>query len=219
MLPLKITGKKAKIMKKLALFSLLLVLVIQFSCNTNQTPVDTPRRGTKTMCADESFQPLIKTASEVFMGTYPDADLKMIYSSETEAMKALSEGTARTIFTGRDYTKEEKKYLRSLNITVTSDIIAYDAITFIVNRNNADTMLTQDQIDRFRRDGFLHLPGLLDAAAVDAHVTGENRVGVYTGVWTAGASWTWTWRSTAPPVPTSGPWPGTSGRRSTPGGT
>jgi phosphate transport system substrate-binding protein len=138
-------------MKKLVFISLsiLVILGIQFSCSTNETKDDTPRRGTKTMYADESFQPLIKTASEVFMGTYPDADLKMIYSSETEAMKALSEGTARTIFTGRDYTKKEKKYLRSHNITVTSDIIAHDAIAFIVNLNNTDTMLTQDQIRDF----------------------------------------------------------------------
>lgn len=129
-------------MKKFAFLSLLLV----FGCNTNQTPDDTPRRGTKTMSSDESFQPLIKTASEVFMGIYPDAELNLIYTSETEAMKALSEGTARTIFTGRDYNEEEKKYLRSRNITVTSDIIAYDAIAFIVHTGNTDTLLTQDQI-------------------------------------------------------------------------
>ena len=135
-------------MKKFVFISLsvLVILGIQFSCNTNEPKDDTPRRGAKTMYADESFQPLIKTASEVFMGTYPDSDLKMVYTSETEAMKALSEGTARTIFIGRDYTKEEKKYLRSLNITVTSDIIAHDAIAFIVHVDNADTLLTQDQL-------------------------------------------------------------------------
>ena len=133
-------------MKKLAFVSPLLILGILFSCETSQTPDDTTRRGNKTMYADESFQPLIKTASEVFTGTYPDATLNMVYSSETAAMKALAEGKARTIFIGRDYTKEEKKYLRSLNITVTSDIIAYDAIAFIVNTGNSDTLLTQNQI-------------------------------------------------------------------------
>lgn len=133
-------------MKKLVILSLLVLLGIQFSCNTNQTPDDTPRRGKKTMYLDESFQPLIKTASEVFTGIYPEADLNLVYTSETNAMKALSEGKARTIFIGRDYTQEEKKYLRSLNITVTSDIIAHDAITFIVNLNNMDTLLTQNQL-------------------------------------------------------------------------
>lgn len=133
-------------MKKLVILGSILVLGIQFSCNTNQTPDDTPRRGKKTMYLDESFKPLIKTASEVFTGIYPDADLNLVYTSESNAMKALSEGTARTIFTGRDYTKEEKKYLRSRNITVTSDIIAHDAITFIVNLGNMDTLLTQNQI-------------------------------------------------------------------------
>lgn len=133
-------------MKKLLILSLIVVLGIQFSCNTNGTPDDTPRRGKKTMYLDESFMPLIKTASEVFSGIYPDADLNLVYTSESNAMKALSEGTARTIFTGRDYTKEEKKYLRSRNITVTSEIIAHDAITFIVNLENMDTLLTQSQI-------------------------------------------------------------------------
>lgn len=134
-------------MNKLVILGSILVLGIQFSCNTNQTTSDdTPRRGKKTMYLDESFKPLIKTASEVFMGIYPDADLNLVYTSETNAMKALSEGTARTIFTGRDYNKEEKKYLRSRNITVTSEIIAHDAITFIVNLENGDTLLTQNQI-------------------------------------------------------------------------
>ena len=135
-----------KVMKKGILLSSLALLGVQFSCETNQTPDDTPRRGKKTMYLDESFQPFIKTASEVFTGIYPQADLNMVYTSETNAMKALSEGKARTIFIGRDYTKEEKKYLRSLNITVTSDIIAHDAITFIVNLNNMDTLLTQKQL-------------------------------------------------------------------------
>ncbi|WP_341903118.1 substrate-binding domain-containing protein [Fluviicola taffensis] len=135
-------------MKKLVIFNLglLVVLGIQFSCNTNQTPDDTPRRGKKTMYLDESFKPLIKTASEVFSGIYPEAELNLVYTSESSAMKALSEGTARTIFTGRDYTKEEKNYLRSRNITVTSEIFAHDAITFIVNLANMDTLLTQDQL-------------------------------------------------------------------------
>lgn len=133
-------------MKKLVILSLILLLGIQFSCNTENTPDDTPRRGKKTMYLDESFKPLITTASEVFSGIYPDADLNLVSTSESAAMKALSEGTARTIFIGRDYTKEEKKYLRSRNITVTSEIIAYDAITFIVNLGNADTLLTKNQI-------------------------------------------------------------------------
>nr|WP_294859079.1 substrate-binding domain-containing protein [uncultured Fluviicola sp.] len=133
-------------MKKLVILGSILVLGIQFSCNTNQTPDDTPRRGKKTMYLDESFKPFIKTASEVFTGIYPDAELNLVYTSESNAMKALSEGTARTIFTGRDYTKEEKKYLRSRNITVNSEIIAHDAITFIVNLGNTDTLLTQNQI-------------------------------------------------------------------------
>lgn len=133
-------------MKKFVFLNLLFIGGMLYSCETNQTPDDTPRRGKKTMYSDESFEPFIKTASEVFMGTYPDAELNLVYTSETKAMKALSEGTARTIFIGRDYTPEEKKYLRSRNITVTSYIIAHDAITFIVNLNNTDTLLTQTQI-------------------------------------------------------------------------
>lgn len=145
----KKTEQKNKSMKKLVILSLILVLGIQFGCNTNQAADDTPRRGKKTMYLDESFKPLIKTASEVFSGIYPDAELKLVYTSESDAMKALSEGTARTIFTGRDYTDEERKYLRSRNITVTSDIIAHDAITFIVNLGNTDTLLTQKQLRDF----------------------------------------------------------------------
>lgn len=114
-------------------------------CNNGQKK-DTTRRGKKTMYADESYQPLMETASYTFMGNYPESELTFVYSSETDAMNAMAKGLTRTIFVSREFTAEEKKKLHAANITVTSDILARDAVTFIVNNSSVDTLFTQEQL-------------------------------------------------------------------------
>lgn len=133
-------------MKKTVPFLALASSILLTACNTSSTPKDTPRRGKKTMYADLSFEPLMATSSYTFTGIYPDSELDFVYTSETDAMNAMAQGKTRTIFVSRDFTAKEKKNLRASNITVQSEIFAHDAVTFIVNLGNNDTLLTQKQL-------------------------------------------------------------------------
>lgn len=120
--------------------------ILLAACDNQSKPKDTPRKGQKTFYADESYQPLMETASYTFMGTFPDAELDFVYTSETDAMNAMAHGKTRTIFVSRDFTDKEKKSLRTSNIQVQSEIFAHDGVVFIVNLGNNDTLLTQTQL-------------------------------------------------------------------------
>ncbi|MDR0801331.1 substrate-binding domain-containing protein [Fluviicola sp.] len=134
-------------MKQFHIFLALVGSGILFSaCDNASKTKDTPRRGQKTFYADESFQPLMETSSYTFMGIYPDAKLDFVYTGETAAMNAMSQGKTRTIFVSRDFTDKEKKSLHASNIQVESGVFAHDAVTFIINPGNNDTLLTQDQL-------------------------------------------------------------------------
>jgi phosphate transport system substrate-binding protein len=133
-------------MKKTGLLLAVVVPIIIGSCDNAPTQKDTPRRGKKTLYADESFKPLMETASYTFTGIYPDSELDFVYTSETDAMNVMANGKTRTIFVSRDFTAKEKKNLRASNITVVSEVFAQDAVTFIVNLGNNDTLLTQKQL-------------------------------------------------------------------------
>ena len=128
------------------LFGLSLCAGLLSACNSNNTSKDTPRKGQKTFYSDESFRPLMETAGYTFMGVYPNAELNFVYTSETEAMNALSKGKTRTIFVSRDFTDEEKAKLKTNRIQVRSEIFAHDAVIFIVNNAMNDTLLSTEEL-------------------------------------------------------------------------
>ena len=130
---------------------LILVVVAPFftfiSCDSPQTtPKNTPRKGNTLMYADEAYQPFMQTASYTYNGLYPSAVIQFKFASETDAMNAMAKGLTKTIFVSRDFTAEEKKNLHTNNIQVNSKIIAHDAVTFIVNQEAVDTLLTFSQL-------------------------------------------------------------------------
>lgn len=121
-------------------------LVLGACTDTPSTPKTTPRKGKTIMFADIAYEPLMTTAAYTYNGLYPNAEISFQYVSETEAMNAMSHGKTKTIFVSRDFTDKEKKNLHASNIQVVSKIIARDAITFIVNLESKDTLLTLTQL-------------------------------------------------------------------------
>lgn len=107
---------------------------------------DTHSRGYKTMIADESYQPLLRTASMTFSGLYPKATIQFSYRSETEALNALIKDETKTIFVSRDFTDAEKAKLVKSNIQARALVVAYDAVIFLLHPDAADTVLTEARI-------------------------------------------------------------------------
>lgn len=103
---------------------------------------DTYSSGTVSFVSDESFSPIIEEEREVFQHDYPNAKVKPIYTNESDGINMLLHGKAWLVFTARDYKPAEKNSLKAQQYLPTSFSIAYDALAFIVNKNNTDTLLS-----------------------------------------------------------------------------
>jgi phosphate transport system substrate-binding protein len=82
----------------------------------------------------------------------PKADIMVKYLPEGKIIQAFFDGQVKTITITRDFTKEEKKYLKSKNVEVSSDRIALDAVALIVNPENTDTTISIARLRKILTD-------------------------------------------------------------------
>lgn len=128
------------------------------SCDANDNPLayqkDAHGRGDIKVFIEESYKPLFETSIYTFQGLFPKAIIRAEYSAEKTIIEAFFSNKTKTICISRDFTKEEKAYLRSKNVEVRSDKIGLDAIALIVNPSNKDTALSVDQLKEWiSKDG------------------------------------------------------------------
>lgn len=129
---------------------LTLTSILAASCGNNKKSkdgrTDTYSSGTISFVADESFSPIIEEEREVFQHDYPDAKVNPIYTNESDGINRLLHGKAWLVFAARDFKPAEKKSLQAKQYMPTSFSIAYDALAFIVNKNNTDTLLSVKEV-------------------------------------------------------------------------
>lgn len=120
------------------------------ACNSPENPLayqtDTHGRGKKTIYIEESFKRLFDTSIYTFESQYPKADIVPKYMAESDIIDAFFNNKTKTIVISRDFTKEERKILKSKRVEARSDKIAIDAVTIIVNPANKDTLMTIDEL-------------------------------------------------------------------------
>lgn len=97
---------------------------------------------------DENYQFLADSQVSTFMSLNKEAVITSRYTDEPTAFADLLKDSARVIMVSRDLNAYEKSYFDSIKITPKTSLIAYDAVAFIVNKNNIDTNLTVGHLDR-----------------------------------------------------------------------
>lgn len=108
---------------------------------------DTVKSGTINISVDESFRPVIDSQIQVFESQFPDANIKVQYKPEAECLRDLNNDSIRMVIVTRGLTRaEEKTFKDSLNYTPAFGIMAYDAISVIVNNKSKDTAFTMQDI-------------------------------------------------------------------------
>lgn len=129
-------------------------LFILLSCiyfvSCNQQPKiatdETPTRGSIKIGIDDSYRLLLDTEIFTFESVYHYAHITPIYKPELEILDLFLKDSIRTMISCRELTKNETEYLQSKQIIARTTKIAYDAIAFIVNKDNPDTLITYNQI-------------------------------------------------------------------------
>lgn len=131
--------------------TLVVILVLLINGCTNpmgrQKLEETPTRGNISISVDESFQLLLDTEIFTFQSLYPDAKIKANYKPESDVLADLMNDSVRTVVLTRDLTKAEKDLLFSQKFMARTTKIAHDAIAFIVNRENPDTIFLMKQLE------------------------------------------------------------------------
>lgn len=112
----------------------------------NEAPKDGPATGSISIGVDESFQPLVKAEKAAFEENYHFAKLNLVFKPENESIADLLNDKVRSVVVSRELTDSEKEIFTREKITYRSFKFAADGIALIVNKANADTLITLDQL-------------------------------------------------------------------------
>lgn len=120
-----------------------------FACNRGSYTADlgdTPTSGNLNISADESYQPLIDSQVTIFMGLYPLAKINAHYKPEVDAINDFINDSVKLVVLNKKLTEEQLAYLKSKKCYPKTTRVAVDAVAFILNENNPDTLLTLVQL-------------------------------------------------------------------------
>lgn len=134
-------------MKNLAL--LLSTLLFASSCEQKRPDgkeLDGPTFGEISILVDEGYEPVITSVIDVFDTIYGRAKINARYVPESEAVNALLNDSVEVIIVPRSLKEQELAYYKKKGIVPKMTLIAHDAVAFIINPANKDSVLTVDQI-------------------------------------------------------------------------
>ena len=112
----------------------------------HEKAVDNSTSGTIRIGADHEFMPLTAAELNVFMYLYTDAHIHPYYETEDSVFNLLLKDSVRLIVASRKLSPQEEVYFHSRKLFPEQVKIASDAVTFIVNNNNPDTLISVDEL-------------------------------------------------------------------------
>ena len=122
------------------------LLIIAGCGSRNQFEVDTPTGGTIKTGVDDSYKLLIDAELYTFQTMYKYAKIDTVIGNEADIIDLFMKDSLPLIIVNRKLTGEEEKYLNERQIIPKTTLIAYDAIAFIVNKENPDSNIFYDRI-------------------------------------------------------------------------
>jgi phosphate transport system substrate-binding protein len=126
--------------------SIAVILSLLTGCIGQKATDETTTRGNIKIAVDESYKLLMDTEVFTFQSLYPDAKINAIITNEFDAVNLLLQDSVRLIVISRQLTKAEDDQLKSKQFIARNTKIAFDALAFIVNKDNPDSNLRFDQI-------------------------------------------------------------------------
>lgn len=123
------------------------LLMLAAACgNGSQKETDTFTAGRIRIAADDSYRLMIEAELYTFESLYRHATIDTIFTSESDVIDLFMKDSVPFIMVNRKLTQDEEQFLRSRQIIPKTTKVAYDAVVFIVNKNNPDTAFSYDQI-------------------------------------------------------------------------
>lgn len=95
---------------------------------------------------DETFQPIMGNLTDTFAMAYKEAKMRPVYVSEDSAIRMLVNDSIRCIIVTRKLNENELAIIKGHTLGATQALIATDAIALIVNKQNADSLISIDEM-------------------------------------------------------------------------
>jgi phosphate transport system substrate-binding protein len=108
--------------------------------------IDTPTTGKIKVGVDDSYKLMIDAELYTFQALYKYTKIDTVIGSEADIIDGFMKDSLPLIIVNRKLTAEEEQYLVSRQYIPKTTKIAYDALAFIVNKDNPDTTLFYDQV-------------------------------------------------------------------------
>ncbi len=137
--------------KKNKVFALVFVGFLFIMCNQKEnktTKKESILKGSATILVDETLTPVIEDQVAVFESKY-DAKINIISKSESEVVLSLFKEKSSIAVLTRNLTVEENKIFEQKKITPKITKFATDAIAFVSNKSNNDTLIELKSIISF----------------------------------------------------------------------
>ena len=141
-------------LKNSKIFCLIVFVFLFAMCNQkskNESNEESILKGSLEITVDETVKPIVEDQVAVFEGTYYDAKISIKPKSEAELINDLLNQKTKVVITTRDLTKEEKTKFEKKKINPRVTPFATDAIAFISNKSNNDTLITLKAVIDFMK--------------------------------------------------------------------
>jgi phosphate transport system substrate-binding protein len=114
--------------------------------------LDTPRTGKIKVGVDDSYKLMMDAELGAFEKQYKYAKITAVIGSEADIINDFLKDSLPLIIVNRKLTKDEEKYLNDRQIIPKTTWIGYDALAFIVNKDNQDSTMFYDRISDIFND-------------------------------------------------------------------
>lgn len=132
---------------KRTLFFLITLGIVLVSCNKGKKADNSWMNENNVILAiDETFEPIMSEELDTYAMKYPEAKTMPIYCSEDSAFRLLLADSVKMIIATRTLSEGEMQQLRAKSYQPTQTAVAYDALSLIVNKESADTLITLDEL-------------------------------------------------------------------------
>jgi phosphate transport system substrate-binding protein len=127
--------------------AILLLFVIQCHNPKKNVIEETSTRGSIRIVADASFQPIVDAEVFTFTSLYKYAHITPSYMPETDLISEFLKDSVKVVVTAWEPTAQQKELLLSTQTVVRTTNIANDAIAFVLNKENKDSLFTYQNIN------------------------------------------------------------------------
>lgn len=133
----------------LVISCVLIILMVGIQCSNRKGAAitETPTSGNIKIMADASFQPIVDAEIATFTTLYKYAHITPIYVPETDLITAFLDDSVKVVVTAWEPSDRQKELLLNTQIVVRTTAVAFDAIAFVLNKENKDTLFTYQNIN------------------------------------------------------------------------